>query len=289
MIKPFSLTALRLYKDHDSFGVTTSDRLSTRSRTMTSSMTSCVKLRSKSSSRILFLKVHGHSGDLLHEEADRLAVEGADKESDDEDTLYPGGRAQEMVFNWVDDADKPASHTWCPTVKKRIKAHEEEMSWEPRSRKNHAEEFLARPNAARPQLGIALRSIWDWAVRAWMLSLTPGQSPVILNLKKWGLAATAQCDCGHGDETFLHQQLHCHLTHRQNMKQNAHNNVAKVIENQVKHINPETRHAQWDRKALTFLTHSAHANNLKSSNHSTRPPKRKLNVLVKLFDDITSS
>ena len=108
-------------------------------------MTSCVKLRSKSSSRILFLKVHGHSGDLLHEEADRLAVEGADKESDDEDTLYPGGRAQEMVFNWVDDADKPASHTWCPTVKKRIKAHEEEMSWEPRSRKNHAEEFLARP------------------------------------------------------------------------------------------------------------------------------------------------
>ena len=88
--------------------------------------------------------------------------------------------------------------------------------------------FLARPNAARPQLGVALRSIWDWAVRAWMLSLTPGQSPVKSNLKKWGLTATAQCDCGQGDETFLHQQLHCHLTHRRNMKQTAHNNVAKV-------------------------------------------------------------
>jgi len=43
--------------------------------------------------------------------------------------------------------------------------------------------------------------------------------------------ATAQCDCGHGDETFLHQQLHCHLFHRRNMTQTAHNNVAKVIEN----------------------------------------------------------
>jgi len=31
------------------------------------------KLRSDSSARTLFLKVHGHSGDPLHEEADRLA------------------------------------------------------------------------------------------------------------------------------------------------------------------------------------------------------------------------
>ena len=67
--------------------------------------------------------------------------------------------------------------------------------------------------------GVALRSIWDWAVRAGILSLTPGQSPIKSNLKKWGLTATAQCDCGQGDETFLHQQLHCHLTHRRNMKQ----------------------------------------------------------------------
>jgi len=94
---------------------------------------------------------------------------------------------------------------------------EEKMSWQTRSRNTYAEEILARPNAARPQLGVALRSIWDWAVRAWMLSLTPGQSPVKSNLKKWGLTATVQCDCGHGDETFLHQQLHCHLTHRRNI------------------------------------------------------------------------
>jgi len=122
-----------------------------------------------------------------------------------------------------------------------------------------------------------------------MLSLTPEQSPVKSNLKKWGLTATAQCDCGHGDETFLHQQLHCHLTHRQNMKQTAHNNVAKVIENQVQHRDTETRHARWDRKVLTFLTHSANANTLKVRNHSTRSPKQKLDELLKPFDDITSS
>ena len=48
-----------------------------------------------------------------------------------------------MFFNWADEADKSKSHTWCSTVKKRIKAHEEKMSWQTRSRKTHAEEFLA--------------------------------------------------------------------------------------------------------------------------------------------------
>jgi len=133
-----------------------------------------LKLRSESSSRTLFVKVHGHSGDPLHGEADRLAAEGADKESDDEDTLYPGGWGQGMVFNWVDDADESKSHTWCPTVKKCIKVHEEKMSWQTRSRKTHAEEFLVRPNAGCPQLCVALCFIWDWAVRTWMLSLAPG-------------------------------------------------------------------------------------------------------------------
>jgi len=65
--------------------------------------------------------------------------------------------------------------------------------------------------------------------------------------------------------------------------------VAKVIENRSKHINPETRNAQWDRKVLTLWTHSANANNLKSSNHSTRSPKLKLNELLESFDDTTSS
>ena len=165
-----------------------------------------LKLWSESSSRTLFVNVHVHSGDPLYEEADRLPVEGADKKSDDEDNVYPGGRGQEMVFKWIDDADNSKSHTWCPTVKKCIKAHKEKMSWQTRTRKTHAEKFLARPNAARPQLGVALRSIWDWAVRACKLRLTPGQleSPVKSNLKKWGLTATAQCDCGHGYETLIH-------------------------------------------------------------------------------------
>jgi hypothetical protein len=86
-------------------------------------------LRSDSYSRTLFVKVHGHSGDPLHdsEEADRLAVEGADKESDNKNTLYPGDQGQQMVFNWADEADKSKSHTWCSTVKKHIKAQESKI------------------------------------------------------------------------------------------------------------------------------------------------------------------
>ena len=38
-----------------------------------------LKLRSEASSSTLFVKVCGHSGDPLHEEADRLAVAGAEK------------------------------------------------------------------------------------------------------------------------------------------------------------------------------------------------------------------
>ena len=113
---------------------------------MTSSMTSCVNSScdQNHSHEKKIVQVHGPSGDPLHEEADRLAVEGADNKSDYEDTLYLGARGQEIGFNWVDhdDADESKSHTWCPTVKKRIKAHEEKMSWQTRSQKTHAEEFL---------------------------------------------------------------------------------------------------------------------------------------------------
>jgi len=152
-----------------------------------------LKFQSESSSQTLFVKVHGHSDSTLHKEADRLAVKDINKESDNKDTLYPGGQGQKMVFNWVDDIDKSKSHTWCPAVKKHIKVHKEKISWQTRSRRTHVDEFFARLDAARPQVGLALRSIWDWAVLAWMLSLTLGQSAEKSNLKKWGMTATAQC------------------------------------------------------------------------------------------------
>jgi len=42
-------------------------------------------------------------------------------------------------------------------------------------------------------------------------------------------------------------------------------------------------------RSLTFLPHSANANKLKSSNHSTRSQKLNVNQLLKLFYDTTSS
>ena len=71
-------------------------------------------------------------------------------------------------------------------------------------------------------------------VESVMLSLTLGQSFVKLNLKKRALTTTKKCECRHGDAIFSHQHLHCHLTLRGNMKQTAHYNVSKLIQNQVK-------------------------------------------------------
>ena len=152
------MTALQLYRDYDGFGVTTSNLPRTEHKVkdydIIYNILRELKLRSKSSSRALFVKVHGHSGDPLNKEADRLAVEGANKDSDDDDTLYPAGRGQEMFFNWIDHADKSKSHTWCLTVKKHFKADEEKISWQTRSRKTHAEDYLAGSNAAHQQLGV---------------------------------------------------------------------------------------------------------------------------------------
>jgi len=67
-----------------------------------------------------------------------------------------------MAFSWVDDAGKPIAHTWCPTVKKHIKAREEKMPWQTRSRQTHAKGFLARHNAARPQLGVSTLDCVKW-------------------------------------------------------------------------------------------------------------------------------
>ena len=41
--------------------------------------------------------------DLLLEEAYTLSEAGAANESGDEETLYPGGRDQEMVIKWVNN------------------------------------------------------------------------------------------------------------------------------------------------------------------------------------------
>jgi len=43
-------------------------------------------------------------------------------------TLYIQEAEVKRCFQLVDDADKSKTHTWCPTVKKHIKTHEEKIS-----------------------------------------------------------------------------------------------------------------------------------------------------------------
>ena len=149
MIQPSSLTVLLL---NNGFGATTSERTSTRWRTTTTFKTLYLSANWEQQRRkncvCTTSEVHGHPGNPLPKKADRLAVVEADTESDDEDILYPGGQGQKMVFNWVDHAGKPIPHTWCHSLKKRIKTHEEKMAWQMSSRKIHAKEFLAECSAS---------------------------------------------------------------------------------------------------------------------------------------------
>ena len=103
-------------------------------------------------------------------------------------------------------------------------------------------------------LGKAIRHVGDWAVRGWILSLTPYWYPVQASFKKWNKSTTATCECGLGDETMLHLQLVCRLPHRKNTRQTAHNNVALAFERHIKRAAPKHWVDVWDKATTTFVT-----------------------------------
>ena len=103
-------------------------------------------------------------------------------------------------------------------------------------------------------LGKALRHVGDWALRGWILSLTPYRYPVKASFKKWNKTPTALCEYGYGDETMLHLQLSCSMSHRKKTRQTAHNNVALAIERHVKRMAPKHWVDVWDKATTTFLT-----------------------------------
>ena len=207
----------------------------------------------------------------------------ADKESDDEEIMYTVDRGQEIIFNWANNA---ITH-FVPNRKKTHQSARREKGIANEITKDSRWNKLARQNAAPLRPDVALCSIWDWEIHDWMLSHTSLQSPVKSNLMKWGIMATAKWDYRHEDETFHHQQIHCHLNHRRNLEQTSHNNVATVIAHPVKQIIPTIWHVRWNRKILTFIVHSE--KKFEVSNHSTWALKPKLDELPKPFDNTTSS
>ena len=98
-------------------------------------------------------------------------------------------------------------------------------AWSRRRTGTHMERFLSQQNACRAALGHALRNTWDWAVRCWILSITPG---FLLRSQGQDKAKLCWCD-GYRKETFHHVQLSCLLSHCRAIRQTAHNSIAKLF------------------------------------------------------------
>ena len=215
------------------------------------------QLRTRHQNRLetILVKVFGHSGDPVHERADTAAVNGAESQlEEDEQPFYPCARDPGMLFNWIDEAGKARVEPWNTRIARHVRAFETECHWRQRKKGTHVEVFLSRKGAARDMLGKAIRHVGDWAVRGWILSLTPYRYPVQASFKKWNKSTTATCECGLGDETMLHLQLVCRLPHRKNTRQTAHNNVALAFERHIKRAAPKHWVDVWDKATTTFVT-----------------------------------
>ena len=203
-----------------------------------------------------FVKVHGHSGDPLHAVADHLAVQGAAHE--EEEAEYVAGRPDCILYSWMKNEEECA-HPWGPQIKKRIKSVMGPRARDVYTSAGVVDDFLRRENAGRALLGSALRSAWDWAVRGWMLGISPHSYPVQANICRWRKHGSAQCECGRASETFAHLQLVCTLEHRRALRQQAHNRIASLVERYANKIAPRDRVAVWDKQVSTFLNALAQA------------------------------
>ena len=126
--------------------------------------------------------------------------------------LWEGGLDQGV---WVQGGK---GQQWFQT-KARIREHEAELLWAKRSAGTWAEKFHKREGVGRKELGEAIQRCEDWAVTGWIRT-----------------------------ETFLHLQLACKLTSRRAERQGAHDNVMRVLEEEVMRDAPPGRRGVWDTR-----------------------------------------
>jgi hypothetical protein len=81
-------------------------------------------------------------------------------------------------------------------------------------------------------------------------SLTPHCYLVARTYKKWGMRMDDSCLCGEGAETFLHMQLACKLKGRRAAIQGAHDDVMRVLEEEVKREAPPENGRRFDDDAF---------------------------------------
>ena len=213
-------------------------------------------------SQTLFVKVHGHSAHPLHTLADTLAVQGTDAEEESFATTSPRG----LLVSGI--ADRTTWTEWGRQAQRYVTQEITKEAWSRRKKGTHMECFLSQENAGRALVGRALRSTWDWAVRCWILSITPG-----MILRSQGQDKTKLCLCdGHSTETFHHVQLSCLLSHRRALRQTAHNNIAKLFEKTFSHVKTDQRFWVWDKSIPTLLTDLHHHEQFKHALNAVDTP-----------------
>jgi hypothetical protein len=206
--------------------------------------------RGRNGARTTMVKVHGHTGEPLHAVADAMATEGANRKMEDEERpLYEIPESKNLIFMFKEgDNGREVRGQWSPKVKTHIREHEADRLWEKRRAGTWAERFHSREGAGRKELGEAIQRCGDWAVTGWIRSLTPHCYLVARTYKKWRMKADDSCLCGEGAETFLHMQLACKLKSRRAAIQGAHDDVMRVLEEEVMREATTDRRGVWDTR-----------------------------------------
>ncbi len=107
-------------------------------------------LRTEHQDTTNFVLVHGHSSHPLHERADVLAVQGTSESEDEFDDGTPNGlRLTQTAERWI---------VWGKQTQRHIQSHFTVCAWEHHKQGTYMEQFLSQENAARTQLGYALKS-----------------------------------------------------------------------------------------------------------------------------------
>ena len=225
-----------------------------------------LRRRMQAGARTVLVKTHGHSSDPLHTQADQLAVQGADRElEDDEAPLFSFGRVEPVRFEWSDDEGRERSEVWGRAVKQWMRTVGQRGRWPHLPKDSQAGRFLAREGAGRRFLGLALQRTWDWALRHWLLALTPQQYPSRETKARWQNSHDSTCVCGMSVESFSHLQLECgcSICHprtcgcipccRAKARQMAHNRVARALEYAITSTLGPHHLAVWDSQLDAFL------------------------------------
>jgi hypothetical protein len=114
-------------------------------------------LRSEHQGTTTFVLVHGHSSHPLHERADVLSVQGATESEEEFDDGTPNDlRMTKTGERWI---------VWGKQALRHIQSHFTACAWQDRKQGTYMERFLSQENAARIQLGYALKTSWGWSVR----------------------------------------------------------------------------------------------------------------------------